>query len=49
MIAVVLAAGEGTRFLPVTRGRPKALLQVAGRPILVHCLEALATLEPDRI
>ncbi len=49
MIAVVLAAGEGTRLLPVTRGRPKALLQVAGTPILVHSLEALATLEPDRI
>ncbi|MCZ6824819.1 MAG: sugar phosphate nucleotidyltransferase [Gemmatimonadetes bacterium] len=49
VIAVVLAAGEGTRLLPVTRGRPKALLEVGGRSILVHCLEALATLEPDRI
>ncbi len=49
MIAVVLAAGEGRRLLPVTRGRPKALIEVGGRPILVHCLETLATLEPDRI
>jgi len=49
VIAVVLAAGEGARLLPVTRGGPKALIEVGGRPILVHCLEALASLEPERI
>jgi UDP-N-acetylglucosamine diphosphorylase/glucosamine-1-phosphate N-acetyltransferase len=39
--AVLLAAGEGVRLLPVTAKRPKHLIQVGGKPILQHCLEAL--------
>jgi glucose-1-phosphate thymidylyltransferase len=44
MKAVVLAAGEGTRLRPLTEDRPKALVEVDGRPILTHCLEQLARL-----
>jgi glucose-1-phosphate thymidylyltransferase len=43
--AVVLAAGYATRLYPLTRDRPKHLLQVAGRPILEHVLEKLAPME----
>lgn len=39
--AVILAAGEGTRLRPLTQNRPKALLQVANRPILEHLVESL--------
>ncbi|MDG6221196.1 MAG: sugar phosphate nucleotidyltransferase, partial [Candidatus Thermoplasmatota archaeon] len=39
--ALVLAAGEGTRMLPLTENRPKPLLVVAGKPMLQHSLEAL--------
>lgn len=41
MKAVVLAAGRGTRLRPLTLTRPKHLVQVGGRPIIDHVLEAL--------
>ena len=41
MKAVVLAAGEGVRLLPITATRPKHLIKVGGKPILEHCLDAL--------
>ncbi|MFB3907613.1 MAG: phosphotransferase [Candidatus Eisenbacteria bacterium] len=40
--AIVLAAGFGTRMLPLTRTMPKALLPVAGRPLLEWTLRLLA-------
>jgi glucose-1-phosphate thymidylyltransferase len=39
---IVLAAGYATRLYPLTLDRPKALLPVAGRPMLEHVLERLA-------
>jgi glucose-1-phosphate thymidylyltransferase len=39
---VVLAAGYATRLYPLTLDRPKALLPVAGRPMLEHVLARLA-------
>jgi glucose-1-phosphate thymidylyltransferase len=39
--AVVLAAGYATRLYPLTLHRPKALLPVAGKPMLEHLLERL--------
>ncbi len=41
MKAVLLAAGEGVRLLPITATRPKHLIKVAGKPILQFCLEAV--------
>jgi len=41
MKAVLLAAGEGVRLLPLTATRPKHLIKVGGKPILEHCLDAL--------
>ncbi|HZQ64852.1 MAG TPA: nucleotidyltransferase family protein [Gaiellaceae bacterium] len=46
MKLLVLAAGYATRLYPLTLDRPKALLDVAGRPMLEHVLERLAPIEP---
>ncbi|MGI8916195.1 MAG: nucleotidyltransferase family protein [Chloroflexota bacterium] len=40
--AVVLAAGEGTRLRPLTLRCPKALVEIAGVPLLDHSLTLLA-------
>ncbi|MEF8915993.1 UTP--glucose-1-phosphate uridylyltransferase AglF [Natronomonas sp.] len=49
MQAVVLAAGEGTRLRPLTEDKPKALVEVDGRPILSHCFDRLIDLEADEL
>ena len=41
MKAIMLAAGKSTRTLPLTITRPKPLLKVANKEILLHNLEAL--------
>ena len=41
MQAVILSAGIGSRLLPLTREIPKCLVEVGGRSILDHQLDAL--------
>ena len=45
LAAVVLAAGEGKRMRSATA---KVLHAVAGRPLVLHVLDALEKLSPDR-
>lgn len=45
MKAVILAAGKGTRMLPLTLDKPKPLLEVMGKPLIQHHFELL----PDEI
>jgi len=44
MRAMVLAAGRGERMRPLTDTVPKPLLEVRGKPLIVHHLEKLSRL-----
>jgi len=43
---IILAAGEGKRM---NSSRPKVLQPLGGRPMLLHLLEAVEVLAPDRV
>jgi len=45
MQCIILAAGEGTRLMPLTKKMPKPMVEVKGKPILEHILMRL----PDAI
>ncbi len=45
MIAVILAAGNGTRMRPLTNSCPKAMVKLLDKPLLCHILNTL----PDEI
>jgi glucose-1-phosphate thymidylyltransferase len=47
--ALILAAGYATRMFPLTRDRPKHLLEVGGRPFLDRLLDQLPLDELDAI
>jgi NDP-sugar pyrophosphorylase family protein len=49
MEAIILAGGRGERLGGAAGGRPKALVEVAGRPLAGHQLELLARAGADRV
>lgn len=50
MRAIILAAGYATRLYPLTKDKPKPLLDVAGKPIIEHIIRKLEQIkEVDRI
>jgi MurNAc alpha-1-phosphate uridylyltransferase len=49
MNAMILAAGRGERMRPLTDTTPKPLLEVAGKPLIVHHLNKLASIGIDRV
>jgi len=46
LIAIVLAGGYAKRLWPLTLNEPKALLSIAGKPIINYIIDKLVTLEP---
>lgn len=49
MQVVLLAAGLGSRLGSLTESLPKALVQVAGEPLVAHALKFARLLEPSEI
>jgi L-glutamine-phosphate cytidylyltransferase len=49
MKAVILAAGRGTRLLPLTKNLPKTLLELKGKPVLEYILERVTQNKVDEI
>lgn len=43
--AIILAAGEGFRLRPYTFDRPKCLVELGGKPLLIHQTEVLRSLK----
>ena len=43
--AILLAAGYATRLYPLTKDKPKPLLEVAGKPIVEHIIEKIEKIE----
>ena len=49
MDGIILAGGFAKRMWPLTKNKPKQLLDVAGRPMLDHVVDSLNNLALDRI
>ena len=49
MKAVLLVAGRSTRLYPLTLDKPKCLLEVGGKTLLEHQLDALAAVGIDEL
>ena len=47
--AMIMAAGKGTRMMPLTANRPKPLIEVAGTTLLDHVLDQLREAGVGRI
>ena len=50
MKAIILAAGYATRLYPLTKDKPKPLLEIAGKPIIDHIMRKIEKIdEIDKI
>ncbi len=49
MIAIIPAAGLGTRFLPITKSQPKEMLPVLRKPVIQYVVEEALQSGADRV
>ena len=45
MKVIILAAGYATRLYPLTKDKPKPLLEVGGRPIVDHIIKNIEKID----
>ena len=48
-VAVIPAAGLGTRFLPITKAVPKPMLPVFDKPTIQYIVEELASSDINEV
>ena len=49
MIAIIPAAGLGSRFLPVTKAQPKEMLPVLDKPVIQYVVEEAVHAGADKV
>jgi glucose-1-phosphate thymidylyltransferase len=49
MKVILPIAGKGTRLLPITRHVPKAIVKVAGRPVMDYVMDKLEGLDIEEL
>jgi UTP--glucose-1-phosphate uridylyltransferase len=47
--AVIPAAGQGTRLLPLTRSQPKEMLPIGRKPVIQHVIEEIRSVDIEHI
>lgn len=47
--AFILAAGYGTRMMPLTENKPKPMVEIHEKPMIGHCIEKLQSVGVDKI
>ena len=40
-LAFIMAGGRGQRLMPLTKNQPKPLIEISGKPVIVHTIEKL--------
>ena len=45
MVVIILAAGYATRLYPLTKDKPKALLDIGSRPLVDHLIDKISSLK----
>ena len=40
-LAFIMAGGRGQRLMPLTKNKPKPLLEISGKPVIIQIIEKL--------